>query len=164
MKIDVSEILNSDGRTEKVNALIELGDVSFGGNDLHFTEPVSLSGTVKNECGEIILNLEAVSNFETLCARCGEKFKLRFSYDISEKFVKNSVPYDANVLNGGEIDLKDVVLQHLYMNLPISFICKDDCKGLCQKCGQNLNEGECSCDKGDIDPRMAALLKFKNDI
>ena len=46
------------------------------------------------------------------------------------------------------------------MELPISFICKDDCEGLCHKCGKNLNEGTCDCEDDDIDPRMAVLKNF----
>ena len=39
-------------------------------------------------------------------------------------------------------------------------LCKDDCEGLCAKCGKNLNEGECSCDTRETDPRFDVLDKF----
>ena len=161
MKIDVSDILLFDGQSKKIDVDIALENVEFNGNFLHFTKPVSLCGTAENIGGSVCLTLKAKTRFETECAKCLENFTLDFSYDINETFVKNGASDDACALCGSEIDLSDVVLQHLYMNLPISFICKDDCKGLCQKCGQNLNKGECSCGNGDIDPRMAALLNFK---
>ncbi len=161
MKINVSDILASDGLAENVNAEIAADCIEFNGNTLHFVKPVSVCGTAKNVGGDVEVFLSAATRFETVCARCLKNFSVDFSYDINETFVKNSAHDDVFRITDNEIDLKDVVLQHLYMNLPISFICKDDCKGLCQKCGQNLNEGECSCGSDDIDPRMAALLKFK---
>lgn len=161
MKIDVSDILVSDGQSKKISADIALENAEFNGNFLHFTKPVSVCGTAENIGGSVVLLLKAKTRFETECAKCLENFGVDFLYDINETFVKNSASDDACTLCGSEIDLGDVVLQHLYMNLPISFICKDDCKGLCQKCGQNLNKGECSCGSDDIDPRMAALLNFK---
>ncbi|MBC8596393.1 YceD family protein [Qingrenia yutianensis] len=161
MKIDVSDILVSDGQSKKISADIALENAEFNGNFLRFTKPVSVCGTAENIGGSVVLSLKADTRFETECAKCLENFGVDFSYDINETFVKNGASDDVCTLCGSEIDLSDVVLQHLYMNLPISFICKDDCKGLCQKCGQNLNKGECTCGDDDIDPRMAALLNFK---
>ena len=161
MKIDVSDILVSDGQSKKISADIALENAEFNGNFLRFTKPVSVCGTAENIGGSIVLSLKADTRFETECAKCLENFGVDFSYDISETFVKNGASDGVCTLCGGEIDLSDVVLQHLYMNHPISFICKDDCKGLCQKCGQNLNKGDCTCGNDDIDPRMAALLNFK---
>ena len=161
MKMDVSDILVSDGQSKKISADIALENAEFNGNFLRFTKPVSVCGTAENIGGSVVLSLKADTRFETECAKCLENFGVDFSYDINETFVKNGASDDVCTLCGSEIDLSDVVLQHLYMNLPISFICKDDCKGLCQKCGQNLNKGECTCGDDDIDPRMAALLNFK---
>ncbi|MFD1907102.1 YceD family protein [Paenibacillus rhizoplanae] len=50
--------------------------------------------------------------------------------------------------------------KNFVLHLPDSVLCKADCLGLCQKCGQNLNEGTCSCDNTVIDPRLAALKGF----
>jgi uncharacterized protein len=45
----------------------------------------------------------------------------------------------------------------LEMEFPLRFLCKEDCKGLCQRCGKNLNEGECGCETKEFDPRLAPL-------
>ena len=50
------------------------------------------------------------------------------------------------------------------MNLPGRFLCSEDCKGLCPKCGADLNLGDCGCDKEDIDPRWADLQKIMKDM
>ena len=52
------------------------------------------------------------------------------------------------------------LLELLELSFPSKMLCDEDCKGLCQKCGKNLNEGECSCDMTEIDPRMLPLKKL----
>ena len=76
---------------------------------------------------------------------------------------------DALIFNGQEIDLVDIIEQTLDFKIPASVLCKEDCKGLCQGCGANLNIEACSCnesanDEEIIDPRFAKLKDiFKND-
>ena len=51
----------------------------------------------------------------------------------------------------------------VYMDLPTKHLCSEDCKGMCEKCGKNLNEGDCSCENIDIDPRWSTLLDIMNN-
>lgn len=49
------------------------------------------------------------------------------------------------------------------INWPMRVLCKEDCKGICSRCGANLNQGSCDCDTADLDPRMAVISDiFKN--
>ena len=48
----------------------------------------------------------------------------------------------------------------LFLGLPTRDLCREGCRGLCPKCGKNLNEGDCGCDRKEIDPRLAVLKKF----
>ena len=73
------------------------------------------------------------------------------------------------LFDGQELDLVDIIEQTLDFKIPASVLCKEDCKGLCQGCGANLNIEACSCnesanDEEIIDPRFAKLKDiFKND-
>ena len=98
MKIDVSDILISDGQSKKISADIALESAEFNGNFLHFTKPVSVCGTAENIGGSIVLSLKADTRFETECAKCLENFGVDFSYDISETFVKNGASDDVCTL------------------------------------------------------------------
>jgi uncharacterized protein len=60
------------------------------------------------------------------------------------------------------LDLADLVCVDIIFSKPIRFLCDEDCKGLCMKCGKNLKEGPCGCKK-DVEPRMAALLELLDD-
>ena len=73
------------------------------------------------------------------------------------------------IIDGDEVNLLDIIGQTLIFNAPAQVICKDDCEGLCQGCGANLNRETCACsqianDEDEIDPRFAKLKDlFKND-
>ena len=60
-----------------------------------------------------------------------------------------------------DLDLSDVILQHLFLELPAYPLCSENCKGICQTCGINLNNETCFCDKEFINPKMAVLKNFK---
>lgn len=68
---------------------------------------------------------------------------------------------EQDVFNGKEIDLDPIVREQLLLALPMSALCKEDCKGLCPQCGQNLNEKQCGCEVRPSDPRWAALKNIK---
>ena len=68
---------------------------------------------------------------------------------------------DESPVPGGEIDLKEVVREQIMLALPEQVFCKDDCKGLCPKCGANGNLIDCKCADDEIDPRWAALKNLK---
>ena len=63
--------------------------------------------------------------------------------------------------SGRELDLGPIVREQILLALPMHVLCKEDCKGLCQVCGQNLNEKECGCDRKVPDPRWAGLRDIK---
>ena len=63
---------------------------------------------------------------------------------------------DYIVVENNVLDLDELVNEECQLFLPAKMLCKEDCKGLCQKCGKNLNYEKCECAK-EIDPRLAAL-------
>lgn len=64
---------------------------------------------------------------------------------------------DEEAYTGKEIDLAPAVREQILLQVPSSPLCREDCLGLCAKCGKDLNEGECGCDRAVVDPRWAAL-------
>jgi len=68
---------------------------------------------------------------------------------------------DQVVYTGKEIDLGPVIREQILLALPMDALCTEDCKGLCQVCGGNLNERVCSCDRHVPDPRWAGLKNIK---
>lgn len=94
-----------------------------------------------------------------------EEIKKDFSFDINRIVVEalqNEDNDDYIIVDNRELDLDELVNEEVSLSLPNKILCKEDCKGLCYKCGTNLNVKKCDC-KDDIDPRMEALLQLLNE-
>ena len=165
MVLDVSQLIQNDGAVKELDLSISLENMSFNGLDIVFTTPFKLKGAVKNIAGTLYLELDADVSFETQCARCLDTVSEKLSFEINEVFSKTAVPNDeeVTVIESGNIDLDDVVEKAFVGILPISYLCSEDCKGLCPNCGCNLNRETCSCDIDNVDPRLAVLKNFFND-
>ena len=162
MVLDVSQLIQNDGAVKELELSISLDNMFFNGLDIVFTTPFKLKGTVKNIAGTLYLELDANVSFETQCARCLDTVSENLSFEIYEVFSKTESQNDddVTVLESGNIDLDEVVEKAFVGVLPISYLCSDDCKGLCSSCGCNLNRKTCSCDNDNTDPRLAVLKNF----
>lgn len=68
------------------------------------------------------------------------------------------------ILPEEKVDTEPILLEHLQLNVPMKPLCRPECKGLCPRCGADLNEGECDCDTTSVDPRWAALAGLKDKL
>ena len=75
--------------------------------------------------------------------------------------VKDVDDVDHETYRGDEVDLDDYLRGLIAVSLPVKVVCGEDCKGLCPKCGANLNRETCDCEKQWEDPRFAVLKKLK---
>ena len=95
------------------------------------------------------------------CVRCLDSFHLPLQVRIEELFALTAAPHVADPLYAvepdGTIELTLPLREQVLLAQPIKPICQPDCKGLCNQCGKNLNEGPCECNDESIDPRLAAL-------
>lgn len=111
---------------------------------LELVLPITVSGeaTLSGEHGAFI---ECNVNFtiKGSCTRCLEETKKVYEAEIRELCEENSE--DGYPVVHDRIDLSKIVEDVVLMNLPVSFLCKEDCLGLCTECGENLNHGECKC-------------------
>ena len=67
---------------------------------------------------------------------------------------------DYVIVEDGFLDIDEQMKEQLELEFPSRFLCNDDCRGLCQKCGKNLNDGNCGCSTKEIDPRLMPLQKI----
>ena len=61
-------------------------------------------------------------------------------------------------IQGFELDTEQLLSEELLIHMPMKILCREDCKGICNRCGANLNQGPCHCKEEPKDPRMAAIL------
>lgn len=97
------------------------------------------------------------------CNRCLEEVEITFDFDLEELFAIPLHGEDSAFVVGedGILDLAPLLREEIFLQTPNHILCKADCKGLCIKCGQNLNHGECGCDREEIDPRWASLATLQ---
>ena len=89
-------------------------------------------------------NFEATTELE--CVRCLDPFSqpLKWSFTDLYAFDRRSLS-ESNLLvpEDGQIDLEPLLREYALLEIPISPVCRPDCKGLCPVCGANLNKTDC---------------------
>lgn len=127
--------------------------------------PIDIRGTVVHtgNCYRVEGTVDFPKSFS--CDRCLEASTSVESFTFSEEYKQSSLcddKSDAVPFCGEFIDITELIRETILLSQPINNICSPECRGLCLKCGANLNKGECGCDRHVADPRLAALQKFFN--
>ena len=96
------------------------------------------------------------------CDRCLQRFDTQIDIPFEQTFYKDEADdEDAYVYTNSLLDATQAVCDEIVLSLPVSLLCKDDCKGLCPKCGCDLNEQQCDCDTTRDNPfSILKNLKF----
>jgi len=134
---------------------------------------IDIVGDVRKNAAKTDVTGSIKAPLEIDCTRClapvKSEFDIAFQVDYvgKEMFPEGkethlgSADLDTDVIEGSELDLSQVAREQIVLNLPEQVLCRDDCKGICARCGKDLNEGDCRCGQDDIDPRWAALKSLK---
>ncbi len=165
MTVDLLSIINIDGKALKVNDIIDFSKENE--LDIKFTKPAEVKATFSSLGGEVNLKASVKCDVEYTCDRCTKEYSDVLCVEF-EEVLKKETPFenqentDSDIIffKGNSIDLDEIVYKNIFMNIPTKKLCKEDCMGLCPKCGKDLNEGLCSCDTREADPRFDVLDKF----
>nr|WP_326125479.1 DUF177 domain-containing protein [uncultured Oscillibacter sp.] len=161
MLLDVKPILHTPGGCLDFQFTLDLSDVEFSGR-YPVSRPVSVSGEVRNAADVLYLDLTARTTLDAVCDRCGKEFPLdrEISYHcMLAESLENGESDEIELLEDGRADLGELARIAFILGMDTKILCSEDCKGLCSRCGADLNLGPCSCKK-EIDPRLAALAKL----
>jgi len=120
---------------------------------------------------QIILEVSTITGAQFNCDRCSVDFErnVESNYKMVYLFMnevdskqKSDVTYlSADTIN---IDIAADVRDYLILSVPMKKLCKEDCKGLCYRCGTDLNKSTCDCTKDETDDRWNKLLELKNKL
>ena len=163
MLLGLSKIIDCPGASVPFSASVDLSDLQFG-TSYPVSEPVVAEGTVRNTAGVLMMRGIIRTTIHGTCDRCANDFDRDMEIPIDAVLVTelaNEENEDEWVfpLEGDSADLEDIVRTIFVLNLDSKLLCKDDCAGLCCRCGKNLNDGPCNCQK-ELDPRFAALRQL----
>ena len=163
MLLGLSKIMDMPGAIIPFSTSVDLSDLQYG-NSYPVTEPVTAEGQVRNTAGVLVMTGSIQTTIHGICDRCATEFDRAIDFPLDVVLVTelaNEENEDEWVfpLEGDSADLDDIVRTVFVLNLDSKLLCKEDCQGLCCRCGKNLNDGPCSCQK-ELDPRFAALKQL----
>ena len=142
---------------------------------LHFSGPVQVRVNLSRSGRIILVKSRVEARVKCICARCLDPFALTLSSEIRvsvkpkpdprlvtpEEVELSREDLETDFYEGEEVDLSPLIQDQVLLTLPLKVICREDCLGLCQRCGKNLNRETCQCSVAEIDPRLAALKNFR---
>ena len=163
MLLGLSKIIDCPGASVPFSVSIDLSDLLYG-ETYPVSEPVLAEGVVRNTAGVLVMTGSLHTTIHGVCDRCASDFDRFVEFPLDVVLVtelSNEENEDEWVfpLEGDSADLEDIVRTVFVLNLDSKLLCKEDCKGLCCRCGKNLNHEACNCQK-ELDPRFAALKQL----
>lgn len=165
MVVDLKRVFVNDGFSMPIDYLFDMSDVEISGN-YPLKKPVKFTATVTNRAGLVELKATVLYLYEADCDRCGKNVAKEHTVIIDKALAANleGEENDGILLTEDmKLDLDELIYSEVIVNLPMKHLCSDECKGLCPKCGKNLNDGDCLCPKKEIDPRLSALAELLNN-
>ena len=163
MLLDLSKIIACPGASVSFSTSLDLSDLRYG-NCCPVSEPVQAEGSVRNTAGVLVMTGKIYTTIHGVCDRCASDFTSNVEFPLDVVLVtelSNEENEDEWVfpLEGDSADLEDIIRTVFVLNMDSKLLCKPDCKGICCRCGKNLNHEACSCQK-ELDPRFAALRQL----
>ena len=147
-------------------------DLDLRAHELKLIEPLRVAGTVSRAGHDVRVRGKLETRISRACDRClaDVSFPIEMPFELfyepneagageNEKEIHGR-DLEFSVFENDEIDLDELVVEQLALNVPARILCRDDCRGLCDQCGTDLNLASCKCEK-PIDPRWQALAELR---
>jgi len=151
-----------------INRILEKGPLT----EFHVIKPIDVEVSYYRAGTELFFEGGLHAATKATCARCAEEFTAPRERDFRFVLAPKSVGFNGgkdlrdedlefSLYDGDQIDLSPLIREQFLLSLPTRSLCREDCRGLCPKCGINLNNGQCSCSEQTADPRLAPLRNLK---
>lgn len=162
MKIKISGLGDGENKYNFISSASEIG------LDDDFDKEVKVDVILRKSIRQYYLDVECKAQKKSTCDRCLADFNLHIDcsfklvYTYDQSFSDPDLD-DVKFLNfqDTEFEIDDDVRQMIMLNIPLKLLCSENCKGLCLKCGKNLNESDCGCEQDNINPKFDELKKLK---
>lgn len=171
MLINLSDVLSDQHKTVEETVRLEMEEIRLqsGTYPIISKEPVHVK--VEYIRGkELLITAETRLSVMIPCDRCLEDVKREFELNcvkhvdvgLSDAELTEELD-ESNFIDGYHLDVDKLLFHEILSSWPTKVLCREDCKGLCNVCGQNLNTGSCNCEDTGLDPRMSVVRDlFKN--
>lgn len=168
MLLNLTDILANENHTEEIPVTYEAGFFQSVQGQFKVLNNGPVVLTLSNQGkGKMRVAGEGTLQFRAKCDRCLTRVDVDVAICIDEVISTEQIenPADADecaYLDGYQLDTEVLIGNEILINWPGKILCKEDCRGICTKCGKDLNQGECGCDTFVPDPRMAVLKDIFN--
>ncbi|MGN0802238.1 MAG: YceD family protein [Candidatus Faecivicinus sp.] len=158
--LNVTNALKNPGQEYPFEADCSIEEMDVLGDPVRF-DNVAAKGTYVGSGETVSLEAVATATVTSRCARCLAEVTLPIAAELHAEFARQPDPEnpDQYCFEASTLELTDAIRDALVLELPLRFLCKEDCKGLCPKCGTDLNAGSCTCQEGDDDFNPFAALR-----
>ena len=170
------EIEDLEGKPLHVRHLFPINEIRFSHNDAWLETPVAVDFTLSPSGKELRAEGAVKTAVRCRCSRCtreftrpiSESFDLSYSPlpkwgDVAAEVELRYEDMDVEYYDGVRFDVNTLALERIELAMPMQYVCREDCKGLCYKCGADLNEETCLC-KEEPDARLSGLLELKKNM
>ena len=171
MVLNISSLLSGEKNRIDIDYMLPISTEEMAGavnlSGVSFPSPAKVVGLITDNAGYMRLSLSVSVPYVALCARCAKEVNGEFAIDFERTVVPEGMVEDVEekeedfvVVENGLLDIDEQLSEILLLDFPTRVLCNEDCKGLCQKCGKDLNDGECDCPKTEINPAFAKILSM----
>lgn len=171
MNLDLSIFLSVSDKKGHFDVPIEMEKFKTKRTSNKITDKSDVSIDLRN-CGKKKVHMDASFSVTVafVCDRCVEDVPKKFDINVSKDIDLNLSEEDRieqldeiSYISENYLDVEKFVYNELLVNLPMKVLCKNDCKGICNRCGVNLNLQSCDCETKELDPRMSKILDVFNN-
>ena len=169
--MNLTDVLLTEGRVLHSREELDRDELILPEGAFKIVKKSPLDLTITNK-GKKVLEFRGKMSMtaEIPCARCLKMVPTDIVLDFCEEAdlklsddERAAALDECDFLHGYNLDVDKLVYGEALLVWPMRVLCREDCRGLCRICGQNLNERQCSCDRTDLDPRMAKIRDiFRN--
>lgn len=167
--INVKKLFDYEEVYKEEDGEYQLEDFQLFGEEVKILKPVHASFHLTRVRSGILLDGKLETTVELTCVRCLKRFNQDISSELHEAysipgFEENFEGFDDVYLieNESEINIEPALHSNLVVSIPANPVCNPDCRGICPRCGADLNEIQCNCHEDEIDPRLEVLKKLKD--
>ena len=168
MLINLSKLLSGDQEKLIEQVTLEMNAFSCSLGTFPVTGKQSFPLTItKIGTDKFLFEGETVVTMEVPCDRCLQPVSVDVPLAICREYDKNDTEEELEedtLIIGYNLDTEQLIYCEILVNWPMKTLCTEACKGICKKCGANLNHSSCTCDTVDLDPRMAKIRDIFNSV
>ena len=163
IKVNVAEIKKNLVGTKQLSYEATPAELGISPEEVRVEGTVKFTGTITNTGDVLLLQGKVQALVNRICGRCLQEFSRTSTAEVLERYYpvgKEEETADGFAYSGDLVDIGPAIRECLVLAEPLKVLCKEDCKGLCPKCGTNLNLHSCNCDRTHYNPKFSALQKL----